>query len=247
MSYSLLIIEDDPIIAQDISEKLQSLNYNVIGYTDSKEEAVQLTLDREPDVLLSDIVLEGKSYDGIDIVKRIYKDYKLPIIYLTGNSESTTIKKATASLPAAFLTKPVRFKELSTNIDIAIERFKQKYDFVKANEEDQLIKKSVFIPDRNTYHRVPKKDLLYAEADTAYTNVVTAYGKVYNLSLNLKQFSNQIEDQSFMRVSRKHFVNLEHVDKIKGQTLILTDNSCIHVPHSRRSEVLERFNIMRSS
>lgn len=247
MSYKLLIIEDDPIIAQDITEKLQSLNYQVIDYTDSKDKAVQLTLEHEPDVLLSDIVLEGKSYDGIDIVKRIYQDYKLPIIYLTGNSEATTIKKATASLPAAFLTKPIRYKELSTNIDIAIERFKQKYDFKKANEEDQLMKTSVFIPDRNTFHRIPIKDLLYAEADTSYTNVITSYGKQYNLSLNLKHFTNQIGAQHFMRVSRKHSVNLEHVEKITGQTLVLTDNSCIHVPNSRRAKVLERFNILRST
>jgi len=242
MSYKVLIIEDDPLIAADLQDKLESLDYTVIGHTDDRQEVLNLVATRKPEVLIADIVLEGRNYDGIDLVREIYDFYKAPVIYLTANSESATVKKASGSHPAAFLLKPFRISEISINIDLAIKNFRNNYSFEKANS---LANDSIFIPESFTYQRIYKKDILYVEADGSYTQLVTKERK-HQLTLNLKHFNKQLDDSNFIRVSRKHLINTDHIHRINGNTLYLQDNTALTISKSKRQDLLERFPILKT-
>ena len=56
---TILIVEDEAIVAEDLSQQLARLGYEVLGITASGEEAVVLARERRPDVILMDIRLKG--------------------------------------------------------------------------------------------------------------------------------------------------------------------------------------------
>jgi len=245
VAYKIILIEDDPLIAEDLKSKLISLGYQVVGTGYKKKKILKLVEDHEPDIIIADIMLEGREYDGIDLVNEIYKQYKVPVIYLTANSESLTVKRASGSRPAVFLLKPFRLNEVAINIDLAIENFKEELDFEKANE---LAKDSIFIPLNYAYQRIRKDDIVMIKADGSYAEVALDDGRKHQVSINLKNFTRQLDDDGFLRVSRKHLVNSKHIDRIDGNTLYLNgDLYSILISRSKRGEILDQFPILKTS
>lgn len=244
MDNRILIIEDDPLIAEDLKDKLGSLDYHVIGITDSKEEALKLVKDQKPQLILSDIILETQDYDGIDVVKYIFKQFRIPVIYLTASSELTTVKKATSSQPAAFLLKPYRLKELAVNIELCLNGYRnQKTEELATLPE--LADDSIFIPENFIHHRIYKKDISHVEADGSYSKLFTTKKK-FQLTLNLKHFALQLGDPNFVRISRKHLVNTDFISKINGNTLYLKNDTGLTISKKNRQELLERFPILKT-
>ncbi len=156
MSYKILTIEDDLLIAEDLNVKLGQLGYQVLGNARTGLEAVELTRTLHPEVIIADIMLEGE-LDGIETISKIYEFHLCPMIYLTANSESATVKRALATHPAAFLIKPFKLSEFVINIDLAVGNFKSKFP---VPPQQPFIKDSIFVPDKFLYHRVYKKDIL---------------------------------------------------------------------------------------
>ncbi len=245
MSYNILTIEDDLLIAEDLKTKLNSLGYQVVGNARNGAAAIDLARSLEPQIIIADIMIEG-DIDGIETVKRIYEFHQCPVIYLSANSESATVKKALATQPAAFLIKPFKISEFTINIDLAVRNFENKYPQpVKKGE----LNDSIFIPDKFLHHRVYKNDILYVEADGAYVKVITEK-KNYQLTTNLKTFIGQFEHPNFFRVSRKHLINTNKVDRINGNMLYLKGEDGkdfpITISKPQRAEILSKFEIIRT-
>ncbi len=119
----ILIVEDEMIIAMEIRATLKKLGYEVAGSVISGFDAIQTAADKMPDLVLMDIRLKGEM-DGIDAAKKIMELYDIPVIFLTGNSDRTTVERAVAIKPAGFLTKPFNERELFGNIEMAIHKHK---------------------------------------------------------------------------------------------------------------------------
>jgi len=132
--HRILIIEDEEMVAQDLTIKLTKLGYEIIGTATTKETAAEFTRTTAPDIFITDIILEGRDYDGIDVITHLYTIHKAPVIYLTASTENATVKKAMSSHPAAFMLKPFRLSEFSINIDLAINNFQTNFSLKKANE-----------------------------------------------------------------------------------------------------------------
>ncbi|WP_421875431.1 response regulator [Marinoscillum sp.] len=241
MPYRILTIEDDLLIAEDLRFKLEQLGYVVVGNARSGEEAIKKTKDFTPEIIIADILIEG-DLDGVETVTRIYQFHRCPVIYLTANSESVTVKKAMQTHPAAFLIKPFKISEFTINIDLAIANFKSK------NQPYEPSSDAIFVPDNFLYHKVYKKDIIYVEADGAYVKVITET-KNYQLTTNLKTFIAQFDHPNFYRVSRKHLINTSKVDRINGNMLYLKGKETefpITISKPQRAEILSKFEIIRT-
>jgi two-component system, response regulator PdtaR len=118
----VLIVEDDPIITEDIRDMLTSVNYQVVGSAYDKDEAINLINNLKPDLVLLDINLEG-SYEGFEIANHINKTRKTPFLYLTSYSGKDIVNKAKETLPMGYIVKPFNEKELFTSIEIALHNF----------------------------------------------------------------------------------------------------------------------------
>ncbi|MBP2132251.1 DNA-binding NarL/FixJ family response regulator [Methanomicrobium sp. W14] len=118
---SILIVEDEMIIAMEIQATLKKLGYSVIGTVIGGDEAVKTAGEKSPDLVLMDIRLKG-NIDGIQAAEKIMGMYGIPVIFLTGNSDQKTIERAVAIKPAGFLIKPFKERELLGNIEMALHK-----------------------------------------------------------------------------------------------------------------------------
>lgn len=118
----VLIVEDDPIIAEDIKDMLTNVNYSVSGIAYTKEEALWVMDKKKPDLALLDINLNG-SHDGYTIAEHINQNRKIPFIYLTSYSSKEFVDKAKHTMPMGYIVKPFREEELYSTIEVALYNF----------------------------------------------------------------------------------------------------------------------------
>ena len=90
MSISVLIVEDEPVIATDIEMTLTGADYTVVGIAYSSTKALDLLHRFRPDIVLLDIAIKGDK-DGIDIAAIINDKYKVPFIYITSFADRETL------------------------------------------------------------------------------------------------------------------------------------------------------------
>lgn len=122
MSTSVLIVEDEFIVANDLQLILNQAGYLVIGIAVSAEEACEYIAKNKPDLVLLDIHLEGKQ-SGIDLAKNL-KAENIAFVYLSANSNQTILEEAKKTEPYGFLVKPFREKDLLITLEIASYRHK---------------------------------------------------------------------------------------------------------------------------
>ncbi len=118
---SILIVEDEPVVAKDIQLSLQRLGYRVPATATSGEEAIRKAVDMHPDLILMDIVLKGKM-DGVETALQIQRKQDVPVIYLTAYADTHTLERAKVTSPAGYMLKPYQANELRTTIELALHR-----------------------------------------------------------------------------------------------------------------------------
>lgn len=117
----ILIVEDERIIAEDIKRTLKNFGYDVIKIVSSGPLAIETTLQEKPDLVLMDIMLEGKM-NGIQAAEAIRAKMDLPIIYLTAYADETTLKNAKITQPFGYIIKPFEERELHATLEMAFYR-----------------------------------------------------------------------------------------------------------------------------
>jgi len=121
----VLIVEDEKIIAFDLQRRLKAFGFEVMGSCSSGAEALEFCAQQKPDIVLMDIMLEG-DLDGIETGKLLLERFQVPCIFLTAYSDPTTLERAKAAQPLAYIIKPFKERELYTTLDVAL--YKSKAD-----------------------------------------------------------------------------------------------------------------------
>ncbi|MBD2446167.1 response regulator [Nostoc sp. FACHB-152] len=120
----VLIVEDEYILAINLQESLESLGYIVVDIADSGEAAIEKANELHPNLILMDIRLRGE-IDGIDAAEQIWEQLQIPVIYVTGHSDQSTVERATLTFPFGYILKPVREQELYVAIQTALNRYER--------------------------------------------------------------------------------------------------------------------------
>jgi len=120
---SILIVEDEAIIALGIQDELEKLGYRIAGLAFKGEDALRLAETNCPDLALMDINLHGK-LDGIDTATKLKQRRPIPIVFLTAMVDDETIQRAKVCEPNGYILKPVRQDELRTSIEYALYKHK---------------------------------------------------------------------------------------------------------------------------
>jgi PAS domain S-box-containing protein len=116
---TVLIVEDESVVALDLKLHLRKLGYEVPRLADSGEQAIEFAGQEVPDIILMDVRLRGEM-DGIQAAAEIRRDHDVPIIFLTSHSDDETVQRAAQTAPYGYLTKPYQIKELRAGIEIAL-------------------------------------------------------------------------------------------------------------------------------
>jgi PAS domain S-box-containing protein len=118
---SILIVEDEAVIALDLKLELQDMGYRVAGPARTGEQALELAAQEQPDLVLMDIRIQG-TLDGVETAARMGRSGEPPVIFLTSHSDDETVARAAQTAPYGFLTKPFQPRELRAVIEMALSR-----------------------------------------------------------------------------------------------------------------------------
>lgn len=116
----IMIVEDEVLVAMNTKIQLSDLGFDICELVASGEDAVKNTEREKPDLVIMDIILNGK-IDGIEAAKQIHSRYGIPIIFVTGCEDPMTIKLAKRTVgPVDYLIKPVEIEDLKSAIEKAL-------------------------------------------------------------------------------------------------------------------------------
>lgn len=243
---NILITEDEPIIAADLSDRLEQAGYNVLACLSSGEETLEFLEKEIPDLLLMDVRLEGE-LDGIETVERIRKKHKLPLIYLTSNTDPLTFARAKATKPHAFIGKPFRGRDLQHSIELALHNFaaESKPATVQPDKEDNsyVLSDRIFIKEKNRLIRLLFTDIQWIQADGYYCKIHTSK-KSYLMTMTLKKLTeaNVLPDW-LVRVHRSYLVNTRHIESMSDIFLRIGSNK-IPLGNSYRDNLKRHLRIV---
>jgi len=152
-SLNILIVENESLVAMELSQTIKLLGYNVVEYATNSTMAKEFLMKYDVNLLIMDINLEENN-DGIELYKSFQTD--IPVIYITAYVDDSTISKAVSTNPLAYLVKPHNEHELNALLKIAYLKIKNLY--VKENSEAQMFT----IGDGYFFHQKQNK-LLFNE------------------------------------------------------------------------------------
>ncbi|OHD64137.1 MAG: hypothetical protein A2176_00660 [Spirochaetes bacterium RBG_13_51_14] len=121
MKDRIMLVEDELITALDIQRMLEKVGYRVSATIASGEEAVLKAKEIKPDLIIMDIFLSD-DMDGIEASDLIIKQNDIPVIFLTANADSSTIKRADRIKHYGYLIKPIKPSDLDSIICTALQR-----------------------------------------------------------------------------------------------------------------------------
>lgn len=141
----ILIIEDDPIIATDIADYLNNVDYRVSGIAYNPMQAYEQLRSNTPDLILLDINLSSEQ-NGIDIATFIHQNHAIPFIFLTSYSTREVLNKAKITEPSGYIVKPFDEEDLFATIEIALYNFAQKQKYTRPLLDFARINKNLVNP-----------------------------------------------------------------------------------------------------
>ncbi len=248
---TILIVEDEMMIADDIAMRLTDMGYEVKGKTDNVDDAIEWLEHNLVDILLVDISLYGDK-SGIDLATVVNERFHLPFIFLTSLANDSIIEKARQVNPAAYLLKPFNDRQVKVALDMALYNFygakKKEASLPEENTEEPTsdfflqMPACLFLRSGNHYRKVSFDDILWLEADSNYTVIHTRDEK-FTYSTVLKNFEEKLPQNDFVRVHRTYIVNLSNVTGFEGNMLLINEKK-IPVNKSCRDRVFKRFNII---
>ena len=145
MKKKIVIVEDDYIIQELHRHYVENIGHEVVAAFTSGEEAIEYFSSNSADLILMDIRLEN-SLDGIETMKKIQDIRPIPVVYISGNTEETNLKRAINTNMKGFLSKPLAPGELEEIID-SINNLTDSILYA------ERIQKAIF-PQRSDVHKI---------------------------------------------------------------------------------------------
>jgi PAS domain S-box-containing protein len=135
MKKKILIVEDDSLISTIFRMFLKELGYDLIGIVEDGKEAIRLCEEMKPDIILMDVHLGG-GLDGIQTTELIKTKFDIPVIFLSSDTEESTIQRVINIHSYGYLVKPIDKKELGISIELAF--YKHQFDLEQKMREQRF-------------------------------------------------------------------------------------------------------------
>lgn len=236
---NVLIIEDEKPAARRLARLVTELNVNVSTMLHSVEEAVEWFQNNEhPDLIFLDIQLsDGLSFEIFDQV-----EVNSSIIFTTAYDEYALQAFKLNSID--YLLKPIDDEELESAVR-KYQNLKPNHDQISLDFED--IKKLLVNPLEREYKKrftirlgqhlkiinADEIECFYSENKGTYA--ATKEGRNYLLDTTLENLENELSPQIFFRVSRKFYVNINHIKDIISYT---NSRLIIKLNHYNEQEII---------
>ncbi len=176
---SILIVEDELLIAHNLARLLKKLGYQVVEIVSSGEKAIQIAAEKQPDLVLMDIVIKGQM-NGIEAAQEIQNRYGIPIVYVTAYADDATVQRAKATGAYGFIVKPFRKEQLHGAIQVALGHHQRVTEMLRLAQ----VNSQTCILDRHHFLSLLEKDF----------NDASQYESIFSIIwISFDQFSARVE------------------------------------------------------
>lgn len=239
-----LIVEDKKHIRKALIHLLASINneVSVVGECESVKDAVIVANACKPELIFLDINLtDGTGFDFLDQTNHL----NFKVIFITAYEKFALQALKIGAID--YLLKPVDIDELKDALRklniLSIETQKEQIKIVKQvfnNDDDTLI-----LSLQDSYQVINLKELMYCESDKGYTTFYLSNGKKHLASKPIKEFEDQLTQNSFTRPHQSFLVNLKFIEKYnKSGTIYLKNEVKIPVSSRKKDNFITRlFNL----
>lgn len=246
------IIEDEFILAEDLSNTLESEGYEVVNVSDNGKDALEFYLENDLDLVLCDINIKG-DWDGIETVTQLIKVKPSPIIYLTALTDGETIERAKKTFPAAYIPKPYHITNLRMAIEMAINNFAVQVNkseirignnaaqSKESQNKEQILQvnEDIFIKQNYQFVKFPLSEILYLEADNTHTNIFTS-SKKYVIRQTITNILERFSMKNLVQIHRSYVVNINKIESFNEHEVSI-NNTLIPIARSHKDDFMRQF------
>lgn len=243
----IMIVEDDQVVRTNLQLLLEEENYELSGFVDNAQDALELFKKDRPDLIICDINING-DVDGIELVKQINEIDHVPVLFLTSIDEKEVFEKAKSANPYAFITKPIERGLLQRSIELAFQNMSTPVSENGTSNSDWnrdvMLKDCFFTKIGNKLKKINLEDIDYIEVEGKYCSVVVNTRRV-NVKISLKDFIQKLPENQFLRISRNFVVNVDKIEDIDtfNYQVKLGDRE-IPISRTYKDNLIKRLNLI---
>ncbi|MEJ2628265.1 MAG: PAS domain S-box protein [bacterium] len=190
---SIIIVEDELIVATDTKARLENLGYKVDGIAVSSDKALTLIQKKRPNLVLMDIKLKGRT-TGIETAIKIKEKFNIPIIYITALTDRETLMMVKETDPFGFITKPFDDIELMGVIETSLHKFQMEQ---KLRESEENLREAQRIAHLGSWSLDLETQKFTVSEEMIH---IYKYEKKYKGSVHMEEFLENIHPDDRERV-----------------------------------------------
>jgi two-component system LytT family response regulator len=249
-----LILDDEAASREALKGKLQLFapEVEVIGESESVQDALSKVIEDQPDVIFLDINLSGEN--GFELLEKLQEssegqEEKPEVIFITAHDEFAL--RAIKFSALDYLLKPIDPEELVKAIR-KLEEQKNNSSVPMGVLIENLrggsgMPKRIVVPTYDGMHILKVSDIIRCESSSNYTNFLLKDAKPILASKTLKEYDIMLSPYNFERIHKSHLINMAYVKRYvpsDGGYMIMEDDSRIPVANRKKEQLLKMIRNM---
>jgi DNA-binding LytR/AlgR family response regulator len=231
----ILIVEDDPFIADDLNRILRSAGYSMLTVCDNPNSAIKAMKEFEFNLALLDIHLNA-DIDGIELAQLSDEEYNCPIIFITAFIDEPTILKVSNINPQGYISKPYSQADILIGVELALRRSQNLVEKIKKESTINFVKTAQGL------EKIDTNDIIYLEAYDYYAFMQLNNKKIL-ITSTLKQLETVLACSNLCRIHRSFVVNIQKVSRVVGNELEVCGYK-LPISRSYKEQFLEKLKII---
>lgn len=235
-----LIVEDERYIREGLKAQLKGISdeITIIGECESVKEALAHCDKMMPDLVFLDINLkDGTGFDFLNAIEHA----SFHVIFITAYEEY--VLKALRLGAIDYILKPINEEELNEAVQKTMAIHQTQIQGRIAVVKNQFAEKNdrIVLRMQDCYQIIDFPELMYCEADGGYTKFFLKDNRSFMVSKPLKEFTNHLPEDIFIRVHQSYLVNVAFIDRYdKSRYLYLKNGAKIPVSVRKKDNVIAR-------
>ncbi|MGI4875295.1 MAG: LytR/AlgR family response regulator transcription factor [Janthinobacterium lividum] len=252
----VLVVEDEPLFAEQLEAALNDLTYHVIGPAPDAATAMRLfrSASPPPDVVLLDISLGRRGPDGVELARQLLAERPVPLIFLTSQTDAESFGRARAVGPAAYLVKPVDAASLQRAIELAVANFVA----APADEDEApeggmfatastsvLLPHALFVKQDGLLVKVALADISWVMSEGKHCRLALSAGRTVLVRQPLREISQHLPAGQFVQIQRSYLINAECIERLDPvRNIVQVSGQLLPLSRAYRDELLERLHLV---
>ena len=231
----IMVVEDESITAMRIKKSLEDIGYTVTSTEFTGEEAVKKAGEDRPDLVLMDIVLNGRM-DGIEAAGKIHSSLNIPVVYLTAHSDNKMLKRLQTTEPFGYIIKPFDDRELRIVVEIAFYKYGMEQELRASNDklEVKVMERTAELESTIGLLKETEKNLRIHAAELQESNTALKV-LLKQRDRDRKEFENNILSNI------KHLI-MPYMEKLKKNRKMSDELDYLRIIDSNLKEIVSPFS-----